>query len=70
LREILDDCDVLVTKKEVLYHRLTKTNLAGSIEEVQNPKFIINSIFMTKLQFEEHVEILKGVLAQKFNSII
>jgi hypothetical protein len=70
LREILDDCDVVVTKKEVLYHRLTEIDLAGSTGEVHDPKLIINSIFMTRLQFEEHVEILKGVSAEKFNSII
>jgi hypothetical protein len=61
LRESFDDFDVLVTKKEVLYHRLTKTDLEGSTGEVQDPKLKINSIFMTRLQFEEHMEILKKV---------
>ena len=70
MREILDDCNVVVTKKEALYHRLTETNLAESTREVHDPKLIINYIFMTRMQFEEHVEILKGVSTETFNSII
>jgi hypothetical protein len=61
LKEILDDCDALVIKKEALYHKLIEIDLARTIGEVQDPKLILNSIFMTRKQFEEHVEILKGL---------
>jgi hypothetical protein len=53
-----------------LYHKLTEIDLAGTTGEVQDPKLILNSIFMTRQQFEEHVEILKGLSAEKFNNII
>jgi hypothetical protein len=70
LKEILDDCDDVVVKKEALYHKLTEIDLEGTTGEVQDPNLILNSIFMTRQQFEEHVEILKGLSAEKFNSII
>jgi hypothetical protein len=69
LKEILDDCDALVVKKEALYHKLTEIDLEGTTGEVQDPKLILNSIFMTRKQFEEHVEILKSLSAEKFNNM-
>jgi hypothetical protein len=43
--------------------------LAGTTSEVQYPKLIENSILMTREQSEEHVEILKGVSTENFNSM-
>jgi hypothetical protein len=37
---------------------------------VKDPKLIFNSMFMTRKQFDEHVEILKGLSVEKFNGII
>jgi hypothetical protein len=51
-------------------HRLTEIDLEGTTREVQDSKLILNSIFMTKHQFEEYVEVLKGLSVKKFNSII
>jgi len=44
--------------------------LTGSNGEVQDPKLIFNSMFMTRQQFDENVEILKGLSIEKFNGII
>jgi hypothetical protein len=66
----MEECDVVVTKKEGLYKRLTEMDLVGTTGEVQDPKLILNSIFMTREQFQQEVEILKGLSAEKFNSII
>jgi hypothetical protein len=44
-------------------------DLAGTTREVEDPKFILNSIFMTKEQFEEKLELLKSASAEKFNSL-
>jgi hypothetical protein len=70
LKEILEECDDVVTKKEGLYKILTEIDLAGTTREVHDPKLILNSIFMTREQFQQEVEILKGLSAEKFNSII
>jgi hypothetical protein len=70
LREILDDCDAMVTEKEALYCILTEIDLVGNKGEVHDLKLIINSIFITRIQFKEHVEILKGVSTETFNNII
>jgi hypothetical protein len=53
-----------------LFKILTEINLVGSIDEVQDPNLILNSMFMTKQQFDEQVEILKGLSAEKFYGII
>jgi hypothetical protein len=45
-------------------------DLAGSTDEVQDPKLIINSMFMTKQQFDEQVEILEGLSTEKFYGIL
>jgi hypothetical protein len=66
----LDECDVVLVKKKTLYQRLIEIDLVGTTREVQDPKLILNSIFMTSYQFEECVEILKGLFAEKFNIII
>jgi hypothetical protein len=50
-------------KREELFKRLTEIDLAGSTNEVQDPKLILNSMFITKQQFDEQVEIFKGVIS-------
>jgi hypothetical protein len=69
LKEILVDCDTLSVKKGELYFKLIELDLAGTTGEVQDPKLILNSMLMTREQFEEHLEILKGVSTEKFNSM-
>jgi hypothetical protein len=48
LKEILDDYDALVVKKEALYHRLIEIDLVGNTGEVQDPKLILYFIFLTR----------------------
>jgi hypothetical protein len=67
LKEILDDCDALVVKKEALYRKLTEIDLAWATGKVQDLNLILNSIFVTRQQFEEHVEILKSLSTKKLN---
>jgi hypothetical protein len=65
----LEECSEVLSKREILYQKLTEIDLVGSTGEVQDPHIILNSTFLTKEQFEEHVEILKNLSAEKFNSI-
>jgi hypothetical protein len=45
-------------------------DLAESTNEVQDPKLIINSMFLTKQQFNKQVEIFKGLSVEKFYGIL
>jgi hypothetical protein len=49
--------------------KLIELYLAGTTREVEDPKLFLNSILMTREQFEEHLEILKAISAKKFNSL-
>jgi hypothetical protein len=44
-------------------------DLDGTTREVDNPKIISNSIFMTKEQFEKKLESLKSASTERFNSL-
>jgi hypothetical protein len=63
-------CSQAITRREELFKRLTEVDLAGSTNEVQDPKLIINLLFLTKQQFDEQVEIFKGLSIEKFYGII
>lgn len=70
LRNIDHACNEAIVKREEIFRRLIEIDLAGSTGEVQDPKLIFNSMFMTRQQFDEHMEILKGLSTEKFNGII
>jgi hypothetical protein len=61
LNNIVQACSQAMSKREELFKRLTEIELARSINEVQDPKLILNSIFLGKQQFEE-VEKFYGIL--------
>jgi hypothetical protein len=60
----------LTFKREELFKRLTEIDLAGGTNEVQDPKLILNSMFLTKQQFDEQVEIFKGLSVEIFYGIL
>jgi hypothetical protein len=47
-----------------------EVDLAGSTNEFKDPKLILNSLFLTKQQFDEKVEIFKGLSIEKFYGIL
>jgi hypothetical protein len=70
LNNIVQACNKAIVKKEELFKRLIEINLAGSTDEVQGPKLILNSMFMEKKQVDEQVEILRGLSTENFFGII
>jgi hypothetical protein len=70
LNKIIQAYNEAIAKREELFKRLMEIDLAGSTDEVQDPKLILNSMFMTKHQFFEEVEILKGLSTGKFYGIV
>jgi hypothetical protein len=69
LNNIVQECSESIVKREELFKRLMEIDLARGNDEVQDPKLILNSMFMTKKQFDEQVEILNGLLDEKFYGI-
>jgi hypothetical protein len=70
LNNIVQACNQAISKREEIFKRLTEIDLAGSNNEVQGPKLILNSIFLTKQQFEEQINIFKGLSVEKFYGIL
>jgi len=71
LKEIMESCNEIVNNKENLFRKLTEIDLApGSTREVEDPRLSLNSIFMTRQKFKEHMDILKSLSDENFNSII
>jgi hypothetical protein len=46
LNSIVQTCSEAIVKREELFKRLMEIDLVGSIDEVKNPKLILNSMFM------------------------
>jgi hypothetical protein len=70
LNNIIQACNQAITRREELFKRLMEVDLARSTNEVQDPKLILNSLFLTKQQFDEKVDIFKGFSIEKFYGII
>jgi hypothetical protein len=49
---------------------LTEVDVVGITNEVKDPKLILNSLFLTKQQFDEQVDIFKGLSFENFYGII
>jgi hypothetical protein len=57
-------------KKEELFKMSTEIDPTGSTNEVQDPKLILNLLFLTKQDFDEQVDIFKGLSFEKFYGIL
>jgi hypothetical protein len=60
LNNSVQACNQGISKREVLFKRLMEVGLARRTNEVEDPKLILNSLFLTKKQFDEQVEIFKA----------
>ena len=70
LNGIVQACSQAITRREELFKKLTEIDIAGNTNEVQDPKLILNSLFLTKQAFDEQVEIFKGLSFEKFYGIL
>jgi hypothetical protein len=70
LNNIVQTCRQAISRREELFKRFTEVDLVGSTNKVQYPKLILNSLFLTKKQFDEQVEIFKGLSVEKFYGIL
>jgi hypothetical protein len=70
LNNIVQACIQAIIRREDLFKGLTEVDLAGRSNKFQDPKLIFNSLFLTKQQFNEKVDIFKGFSIDKFYGII
>jgi hypothetical protein len=70
LSNIVQECSESILKKEELLKRLMEIDLVGGTNEVQYPKLILNSMFLTKQQFDKQAEIFKGLSIENVYNII
>jgi hypothetical protein len=70
LNNIIQVCNQAISKREELLKRLTEVDLAKSTNKVRDPKLILNSLFLIKQQFDEQVEIFKGLSVEKLYGIL
>jgi hypothetical protein len=70
LNGIVQACSHAITRREELFKKLTEIDLTGSTNEVQDPKLILNSFFLTKQAFDEQVDIFKGMSFGRFYGIL
>jgi hypothetical protein len=70
LNIIVQACSHTITRREELFKRMIEIDLLGSTNEVQDPKLILNSLFLTKKAFDEQLEIFKGLSFENFYGIL
>jgi hypothetical protein len=70
LNIIVQACSQAITRREELFKRLSEIDLVGSTNEVQDPKLILNLLFLTKKAFDEQVDIFKGLSFEKIYAIL
>jgi hypothetical protein len=67
---IVQSCEKAISKKESLFTKLTKIDLARRTNEFLDPKLIINSLTLTKQAFNKQVDIFKTLSLEFFYNII
>jgi hypothetical protein len=70
LRGLLSQLNELSCKNTEAYSKFIGLDIAGTTIEVADPNLISNSMLMTRQQFEEQVETLKKLSAEKFDSMV
>jgi hypothetical protein len=67
---IVQSCEQAISKKETLFTKLTKIDLAGRTNEFQDPSLIVNSLALTKQAFDKQVDNFKALSLEIFYRIL
>jgi hypothetical protein len=67
---IVQSCEQAISKKETLFTKLTKIDLAGKTNGFQDPSLILNSLALTKQAFDKQVDNLKALSLENFYRIL
>jgi hypothetical protein len=66
LNNVFQACSQAISRREELFKRLIEMDLAEITNEFEDPKLILNSLFLTKQKLDEKVKIFKGLSVEKF----
>jgi hypothetical protein len=67
---IVQSCEQAISKKEALFTKLTKIDLAGKTNGFQNPNVILKSPASTKKDFNKQVDNLKALSLENIYRIL
>jgi hypothetical protein len=70
LNGIVQACSQVITRREKLFKKLIEIDLDGSTNEFHDLKLILNLFFLTKQEFDEKIEIFKGLSFEKVYCIL
>jgi hypothetical protein len=59
LHLIVQSCEQVISKKEKLFAKLTRIDLAGRTNDFQDPNLIVKTFPLTKQAFDKQVDIFK-----------
>ena len=70
LNGIVQACRQTISRRDKLFKKLTDIDLAANTNEVQDPKLIFNSLFLTKQALDDQVQIYKRLSFENFYGIL
>jgi hypothetical protein len=66
----MQSCEQAISKKEIVFTKLTKIDLTGKTNCFQDPNLIFNSLTLTKQDFDQEVDNLKALSLEFFYRIV
>jgi hypothetical protein len=70
LKGLIAQLTDLSRRKTEAYLKILDLDIVGTTIEVPDPKYLSNSMLMTRQDFEEHIEGLKRTSAEKFDNMM
>jgi hypothetical protein len=67
---IVQSCEQAISKKKTLFTKLTKIDLAIKTNDFQDPSLILNLLTLTKQDFDQQVDNLKGLSLEFFTELL
>jgi hypothetical protein len=70
LHLVVQSCEQAISKKEKLFTQLSRINLAGRTNNFKDANLIVNSLPLTKQDFDKQVDTFKALSLEKFYNIL
>jgi hypothetical protein len=67
---IVQSFEQAISKKDKVFTRLSRINLAEKTNDFQDPDLIINSLPLTRQEFDKQVDMFKALSLENFYSIL
>jgi hypothetical protein len=70
LHLIVQSCEQAISKKDILFTKMSNIDLARKTYDFQDPYLITNSLPLTRQEFDKQVAMFKTFSLQKFYNIL